>query len=235
MKSFALALAALAACGSSPPSAADATPAVVPDAPPVATVVYLSFEGETVSPGPEAPWDDESPLVKAKSTVAPLYANDPDRQAKIATIVADVTTALQPYDIDLTTTRPATGPYTMIVFGGNSSDLGLGPDQGWMSDATCGSIQYHLDFVFDGWDTPHDVAAAAIAALGSDRGVSFTTDPADCMCMLFADSQQYCNALSRATACTIGGANTPVNPQHACNGFTTIDERAEFARAFGTR
>jgi hypothetical protein len=234
MKSLASLPLLLAACGSSAPSTPDAAP--VPDAPPVATVVYLNFEGDTVTPGNDTPWLDESPVVKGPSTVPAFYPNDPDRQTKIDAIVAEMKATLAPYDIDLVTTRPPTGTvYSMIVFGGNSSDIGYPPGYGAQSDATCSLVPYHLDFLFDvPTSSQHDVVELAISLLAYDHGIPYTTTKGDCMCGLFTDTQQYCGGVLDA-ACTIGGADTPVNTHHACSQFTTVDEATLFANAFGTR
>ncbi|HTJ41987.1 MAG TPA: hypothetical protein VL463_07805 [Kofleriaceae bacterium] len=232
----------LAACGGSKSQTPDAkasaidAPASVIDAPvasidasvTAAHVVYLAFEGETIKPGNESVANDTTPLVTTQYT--PKYLpNDSQRATKIAGIVGEVQAILAPYDVAVVTTRPSSGNFDLIAFGGTSTDAGLQQGIGALALAgQCSLTGEHIALVFDlGWNQ-HDAARFAVSLFGMSHDVSMSTVAADCMCF----AAGTCTTLS--AACTIGGAGTTVDTTYYnCAGAATFDENAAFVAAFG--
>jgi hypothetical protein len=93
-------------------------------------LVYLNFTGATITEGPR---DDATANVSAISTVpdatlapfnAAAFPCAPSQTAAILQIVTFVQQKYAPFDVTFTTTRPAAGPYTEAIIGGNPGDIG---------------------------------------------------------------------------------------------------------------
>lgn len=235
MRASLLVLILAAACGggggSHDPDARGAADApVTADAPAAAAghVVYLAFDGETVTPGTDDPVKTTSPL-PSKAYTAKYLPNDAARTTKIDAIVTEVRAILAPYDVALVTTRPASGSYDLIVVGGSPTDAGITAGVGALSIAgQCTLTGTHVALVFDLGQPPHDLVRLIVSLTGMAHNVSMTKKPDDCMC--YADVA--CTTL--AAACTIGGAGTTVDTSfYNCAGGPTTDEHQAWLAAFG--
>lgn len=233
----------LAACdasvsgGGSASERADAAPgddtdAAVPDAPgacPSGRDIYLSFGGEplTKSPG-NAPSDATQNRVSwigvASVNVPGYRLGDPDRTTKIATITQRIQTALADFPMEVVTTRPATGPYVMIVFGGNRDQLGTQYSYA-VNHFDCGDpVKSDVAWVSD--VVPFEkVDDYAIGAVLFGLGLGGTNDPNDCMCGWANGCDQ-----PETSQCTLSSSIT-ANP--VCSGAPNPqDEVAALETAF---
>ena len=241
------ALCALFACGGSKGStpdaarAADAPPTVdatplPPDAsltdamPSAVHTYYLNFEGQALTAGNDDPTTNTSSILINPFTAPPYLMNDAQRTTKIAAIVSEVQTILAPYDLAVTTTRPASGTYDMLVAGGLPQDAGLSAGVNSITPFDCMASQAHVVLLFDvGGVDQHFAAQQIVAMLGIAQAIPQSTQKLDCMCYA---SPSGCGQLT--AACTIAGANTPVYSAQACNqSQTTMDENAEWLQVFG--
>jgi hypothetical protein len=170
-----------------------------------------------------------SSLVQKPFTAPPYLAGDPDRAAKIAAIVAEVQQVLAPYDVAVVTTRPAPGvAYDLLVAGGKEADAGLPVVDALTSTRNCDATGAHVMLLFDDLSAQHDAARAIVGMLGVAHGISQSKVHDDCMCYTGC-------GFGLTSACTIGGAGTPVNAMYACTVDTTMDEQAAWRQTFGAR
>lgn len=200
------------------------------------TTLFLNFDGATLTKGfPDDPVNNISSLIRPPGhTVPPWRDGVAARDASIATITAGARAILAPYDVNVVTTRPAAGPYEMIMFGGHARDLfGAGPIDVFGSGQCAGGsvVSYVTESVTD-----DEVAASlAVGVLANTRFIPITTRRGDCLCYLGNDCLPYTGEL-----CTIGGAGTPTFPTGgpSCNDTVpeppaTIDVHAYFLDRFG--
>jgi hypothetical protein len=193
-------------------------------------VVYLNFEGVTLTKAAasDATADRASWMNKATGTAPPYRAGDAARDALITDITAGVRAALAPYPIQVVRTRPAAGPYVMIVFGGVATDVGSNyggavneldcddsekSDVAWLSD-NVGSVQRNVNF--------------AIGAIGFGLGLTATTDTLGCMCG-WANGCTPDNTVACRLSASI--ARDP-NATQKCAALASQDEVAAFATGF---
>jgi len=206
--------------------------AVGPDAPACfnGRVVFLQFEGQALAKGTSDATQNTASWMQIASGAAPPYeSGNANRAQKIQQITDGITTLLSTFPITVVTQRPATGPYVMIVFGGNAqqvgSRFGIGVQELDCNDATTKS---DVAWITDGQSVQRTVNTAA-GAIGFGLGLTATIDPLDCMCGwdngCQADNSQPC----RLTTPTI--ARDP-NARQLCAGQTTQDEVATFTHAF---
>jgi len=235
---FASVLVVVAACGDDGGSAADAPhpdPAIdaAIDAPPPTALthtLFLATEGVAVTPGADDATANTTSLVPQAVTIGAYLVGASDRDTQIATLASDLAAVVAPYDITVTTTRPAAGPYTMVIATDDPSTgvVGTGgvtfitPQTCTPADESASEIGIVFGFAGrTGFDVEHD----AIAMFGSLQQIPGTAKPGDCMC--------WNCGLFDAT-CTIGGAATPTAPGGPnCGGAQTIDEQAAFLATFG--
>jgi hypothetical protein len=221
MKRLVWAALVVAGCGGSDSSG--------PNPPSGANVYYLNFEGQSLSAGTDDPVTNKSQILSGSVTMPAYLAGDAQRAAKIQTLVSEVRAVLAPYDIDVVTTRPASGTYDMLVAGGTSQQAGQPAGLPGQAVVDCtATVARHISFLFD-LSTGHDAARQIIGSLGVSHGISASTASTDCMCIADAG----CTTL--AAACTIGGANTPVSANASCEttGVTTMNEQQKFVTKFG--
>lgn len=222
----------LAACGpsSNAPDAGpiDAAIDAEPDSPYCMHVVYLNFEGGMFSPGVDDARTNVSIVVANAGTATrtlPAYlAADADRATKIAAIATQVQMTLPAAMV--VTARPASGAYDMVAIGGAASDLGLTSSRPAAApvpaDCTRG-VRRGIAFVFAatlGETNLATIANYAIGTYGFMKGVAMSTTPGDCMCLGTSCSPN-------PTACALGAAGTPRDPQ-GCGAGATFDEQAAF-------
>jgi hypothetical protein len=192
--------------------------------------VYLAFEGVTLV---QATTDDATQnqaqwLGVATAVVPPFHQMSATRDQEIATITTNVSSILADFPITVVTTRPASGPYVLIAFGGTKATVGTSYGSA-TGNHDCGDlIKSDVGWVSDTVPT-ETVATHAVGAIGWVLGLQGTTDPGDCMC-------GWANGCVRGTSqCTLHGAlpTTMSNiPATTCPGMTTQDEHAAFQQAF---
>jgi hypothetical protein len=212
-----------------------ADPAGTTDAPPPTALcasrqVFLNFGGVTLTKGPsDATLNQANWLVNAQGTV-PAYhqSGDPNPAASIKTIVDGVRAQLSRFPITVVTTRPTSGEYVMIAFGGTASAAGSRFSAA-VNTLDCGDVQHNdVAWIADAVAPPQHVINSAIGAIGFGLGLTATTDPMDCMC----GWDNTCVSVDTA-ACTLG-SSIPRDPnaRQRCAGLVMQDEVATLHDAF---
>lgn len=225
-----LAALALAACGDNGGTVDSGAPQrdAGPDATTAApTVLYLAFDGATLTKGTDDPVADVSLLIRpGGATVPPWRAAAPDRAARVAAVAAGVTAVLAPYNVDVVTTRPAAGPYDMVVFGGESLALFGAPGIVSFGGQRCDAIP-HISFVLELAIDDADAASRAVGMVASNHFVPTTTTAGHCTC-------PGCEA-SAGALCVIGGDLPLADPGCPPDGAypATFDEHAWFLERLG--
>ncbi|MBA3459249.1 MAG: hypothetical protein H0T46_04765 [Deltaproteobacteria bacterium] len=207
--------------------------AVSPDAPMCMNgrVVYLNFDGQALTAGTpsNATTNRASWMQIANGSAPPYRAQSANRAADIMAITTGIRAQLSQFPVTVVTTRPATGPYVMVVFGGTANQVGS-RFGGAVNALDCGDVATKSDvaWISDGISPNQRVINFAIGAIGFGLGLSATTDPLDCMC----GWDNACES-NNAAACKLGGpiARDP-NANQRCPGLTTQDEPATFNAAF---
>lgn len=229
---------ALGACGDDVDPVPDAP--VVPPRDPV--VLYLNFDGVTLSPGLSDAVANTTSLVTAPTTFPPYLDGVADRATKITAIVDMTRAILSAYNIDIVTARPAAGPYHMIVYSAPSETFGITNASG--QSRTCErtttgiSLQYRASFIEGVTSTPTLAttwrSALTVSQLGRFYRIPYTSRVGDCMCA-FATS---CEG-ARNAQCVL---NTIADVDHreaqgiGCPGDpNTVDVAAAFLAELGSR
>jgi hypothetical protein len=189
-------------------------------------VVYLSFEGETLTQGAtDATTNHAAWIGVATATVPPFQPNLTNRATQIQTIVDTVKLRLASTPIQVVTSRPNAGPYVLIVLGGSNQNVGsqytyatsdhdcgdvVKSDVGWVSDLP--SLSYVPDLV--------------VGTIGWGLGLDGTTDPNGCMCgwaNSCKDASGGCGlSVAIATSQTSGTVCPNENPQNEVAAFSTL-------------
>jgi hypothetical protein len=201
------------------------------DAPPACAnnrVVYLSFEGETLTQGAtDSTRNTAAWIGVATASVPAFHPGLSNRATEIQNIVDGVRTRLSNTPIQVVTTRPASGPYVMIVLGGSNNNVGsqytyatsdhdcgdlVKNDVGWVSDAP--SLSYVPDLI--------------VGTIGWGLGLQGTNDPGDCMCA-WANS---CSSNPGACSLSPSIATTPSTGNTTCAGQNPQNEVAAFSTQF---
>lgn len=171
-------------------------------------------------------------LAPGTTRTAPAYRiTDPNRTTLIQNIVTRVTTQLAPYPIEVVTTRPASGPYVMIVFGGTGADVASPRYGAAVNELDCGDGQKSdLAWISDntGGADPQAIANTVMGAIGFGLGLTATIDPLGCMCG-WANGCQDDDTMACRLAPNI--MRDP-NATQLCPGVTTQDEVSAFASGF---
>jgi hypothetical protein len=191
---------------------------------------YLNFEGQALTAGgTDDPATNTTSIITASYTMPAYLAADAARTTKIAAIVSEVQTILAPYDITVTTTRPASGAYDMMAAGGTAQAAGLAAGVQSITSFDCMAAHQHVMLLFDQGETQDDAAHQIVAMLGIAQTVPQSTKSLDCMCYA---NPTGCGVLTGP--CTIAGAGTPVYSAQACDTKqTTMDENGEWLAVFG--
>ena len=209
------------------------------DAPPgtaLSRTLYINTEGLTLAPGSDDATMDKTSLISTATTATKWLANDAQRSTKIAALVTQIQTTLAAYNVSIVSTRPAAGPYDMVVITDSTSQsFGFGAGQGGASPVTCSTIPSAISLLFgSSYAGFTDVklrntfASYAIAQFGIDAHVPMSAKNQDCMCY----AGQSCGPLTGP--CTIGGPGTPIMQPDLCGfGSATMDEGAQFLAAWG--
>lgn len=146
--------------------------------------LFLSFEGETLTDGAtsDAKANVASWMTNGVTTATiPRYrTNAANRATQIQTIVDAATTRLAPFGITVVTTRPVTGDYMMIVFGGTAANAGS--RFGFVQELDCGDlVRNDVAWVDDNFP-PASIPNSIVGSIGFAIGLTATLDPAGCMC-----------------------------------------------------
>ena len=145
--------------------------------------LFLSFEGETLTDG--ATSDAKQNVASwmsgvASATTPPYRAAAANRATQIQTIVDAAEARLAQFNITVVTTRPATGDYMMIVFGGTAANVGS--RFGFVQELDCGDlVRNDVAWVDDNF-APASIPNAIVGSIGFAIGLTATADPAGCMC-----------------------------------------------------
>ena len=159
------------------PRRADGEPLAMVQSGPRTQVLYLNFDGATIQRGD---WGQANAAENVSFIPTQPVSQIPpfdhtrwaaDRGAVIGAIVAGLEQDFAGYQVTVTTSRPAAGPYTMVVMGGRAEDIGrtgaagIAPlDAGnWnQSDVVFAFTTTLADFGYDlrhvAWTTAHEVA-----------------------------------------------------------------------------
>ena len=192
--------------------------------------VYLNFEGQTLTQGPsDATLNRASWMTIAQGTAPAYLATNANRATTIQTIVDGVRAQLSQFPITVVTTRPASGNYVMIVFGGQRGAVGSNYG-GAVNQLDCGDTRPNdVAWISDLVTPIQRVINNAIGAIGFGLGLTATNDPKDCMC-------GWANACpsDNSIACKLG---SPIardqNADQTCSGAAAQqDEVAALHDAF---
>jgi hypothetical protein len=238
------ALLVLVACdgsAASPPidTALDAEPSIYcPEAPvdPGAAgnfVVFVATEGVTLTTGcGDHSATNCTTMLQAGATIPPVFPTEPTRDAAIDEIIELARSRLVPFSVDLVTTRPSTGDYNMIVFGGDAATLGVPESPVSVAPFNCRNTpDDHVALLFDHGladVTATDYANQILFQIGTFEGLTFTRTPDDCECQFDTECEANTGAL-----CSFN--NAPISTMSPACGRTIQDGPALLKEAFGCR
>jgi len=193
-------------------------------------VVFLSFEGESLTRAlvSDAKTNRASWMEIGSGTAPPYKAGVQNRAVEIQAIIDGVRAQLSSFPITVVTTRPLTGDYVMIVYGGQPGQVGS-EFGGAVQELDCGdAVRNDVAWISDNVGSVQRIVNFSVGAIGFGLGLTATLDPTDCMCgwdnNCTSDNNQACTL-------TPGIARDP-NARQRCNGVTTQDEVATFAEGF---
>jgi hypothetical protein len=193
-----------------------------------AHTVYINYDGTTLH---GAAVDDatlsETSHISGETSLPAFYGGVDGRDVIIGQIIDQAKTALAPYDIAIATTRPAHGPYTMIVMTDDES-LSIGGSTS-IAFETCNTATNQIPGVIFKDNTTRNIAAARLVSMiAFSAAIPGSQKDGDCLCF-----SPPCGAQS--IPCTIGGADTPINAAEPICGTDTgmMDENQRFLDAYG--
>ena len=199
---------------------------------PTGRKIYLEFNGVTLQQAAtsNAANNQASWLTNATSTVPAWRNGSGTRAADIANVVAGVKTRLGTSPVEVVTTKPLSGTYVMIVFGGQSTGNGGTVATiygGGTNDHDCGdNVKNDVGWVADGFNLSF-TADLGVGAIGWGLGLNGTNDPNGCMCNWANNCQSATGAcaLSASIASTTSAAPATTcpnqNPQNEVAAFST--------------
>ncbi len=191
---------------------AGACPAAAPAGDTGALVVFLNYDGATITPGMEDPATNTSSIVPEESTLPPAFADDAQRDTIITRSEEGVRALFGPFDIGVVTERPTSGDYVMIVIGGDPEDIGLSAGVGSIVSSSCESRTSFIGFVFEGTRDPEGIASGVAFLLGAGVGAPLDQDSRSCMCNTCSFTE-LCELpdeiIASQAGCDGGDANNP--------------------------
>jgi hypothetical protein len=204
--------------------------------------IYLNTEGATLRTGcGDDATTNCTTLIQTDMTQVPAFLPGvAGRDTVIAQIVAGVEGVLAPYSVDIVTTRPATGPYQMIVLGGDPMAVTGGcTDCTATSVFSCQPLGSVVDLVFDLGVTKSvdQYAVQILEDIGILNGLVATNSDHDCVCRF----DDMCSNFGANDLCTFGTnvpttmqtLGTPPTPFNC--GRATQDEPAILKTVLGCR
>ena len=193
--------------------------------------LYLNFEGQTLTQGPsDATRNQASWMTIPTGTAPPYLSGVASRAATIQAITDGVRMELSQFPITVVTTRPASGNYVMIVFGGQRTAVGSNYSGG-VNQLDCGDVRPNdVAWISDTVTPNQHVINTAIGAIGFGLGLTATNDPLDCMC-------GWANGCisNNTVACKLGSpiARDTSTATQTCPGAAALqDEVATLHNAF---
>lgn len=191
--------------------------------------VYLNFDGQKLTRGPSDAVLNQASWMQIDQGAAPPYQDgNPDRGTLIEAITDGVTAQLAQFPVSVTTRRPSSGGYMMLVFGGTADQVGSSFG-GAVNQLDCGDARPNdVAWLSDNIKTTQRAINSAIGAIGFGLGLTATSDPRDCMC-------GWDNGCARddSIACRLGSpiARDP-KARQLCPDLTPQDEIAAIRTAF---
>lgn len=196
--------------------------------------LFLNFESQDLTPGGHDAPLNTTPLITVAGTSPPWFDGAGTRDTLIMRITDGVTSVMAPFDVEVTTTRPAAGPYTMMIMGGSPADLGLNGSYGSLAANTCvPGMENTTHLIFDQGINPAIQTVIAAYAMGEGISTSGTNgsclcwgeaacEPRDQLCILDADNEVALGTTEFDNKCEPAGT-------------TTMNEHQKFKQAFGCR
>jgi hypothetical protein len=164
---------------------------------------------------------------KANGTAPPYRQGSGNRATDIQQITDGIKNALTGLDVNVVTTRPTTGPYMMIVFGGTQNNVGSN-FSGAVQKLDCGNqVVSDVAWVGDAVTPNQRAINFALGAIGFGVGMTATNNSNDCMCGWDNQCTQTTNQ------CTFGTAiNTDPGANQQCPNQATQNEQQSIQQAF---
>lgn len=195
-------------------------------------VVYLNFDGVTLTDAgaSDATQNRVSWMMgRASGTVTPFQQGNANRAQIITDITTGVRTGLSQFPVTVVTQRPATGPYVMIVYGGDAQSIGS--NFGFaVNELDCDeSEKSDVAWISNNYTTTLRHVNTTLGAIGFGLGLTGTSNVNDCMC----GWANNCNK-DHSQLCTLSANITrDPNASQLCNGAgATQNEVAAFNKAF---
>jgi hypothetical protein len=227
----------------------DASMQMQPDAAPACAngrKLFLNFDGVTLSDAAssDATTNTARWLVNTPTATIPPWRNGSGTRATEILQVTDGVKARlgMTSPIEVVTTRPATGPYVMIVLGGANTGNGgtvgtvysyatsfhdcgdtTKSDVGWVSDMNTAAVGMNATTTY--------VADLVVGSVGWGLGLNGTTDGNDCMCAWTTSCTDNANACTLSTSIASGVTN-PGAGETACPNQNPQNEVAAFTTGF---
>lgn len=194
--------------------------------------VYLNFDGVTLTQAAtsDSLTNNAAWMTNASAVVPAYHTGVAGRDAEITSIVDGVRARLSALPLEIVTTRPASGPYVMVVMGGNNTTNGgtIGSAYSFgTSDHDCGDVvKNDVTWVAD---LPAVTYAPdlVVGSLGWAVGLNGSNDPNGCMCgwaNSCTEASDVACTLSASIASTTSTGNTTCanqNPQNEVAALST--------------
>lgn len=191
--------------------------------------VYLNFEGQALARATtsDATQNQAAWMNKANGTAPAFRAGSGTRANDIQQITDGIKAALVGLNVQVVTTRPTTGPYMMIVFGGTAANVGSNFG-GAVQKLDCGNqVPSDVAWVGDGVTPNQRVINFALGAIGFGVGMTATNNANDCMC----GWDNGCNQTTNQ--CTFGAAiATDPGANQTCPNQAAQNEQQAIQQAF---
>ncbi|MBP9088918.1 MAG: hypothetical protein KBG15_22545 [Kofleriaceae bacterium] len=148
-------------------------------------VLFLNFNGVTITAGPMSDARQNQASWIAATVNVPAYRAG---QATRATMITDITNltraSLAMFPVTVVTTRPVSGEYIMITFGGDGTLFGFANTTPAITGFNCGAAARNgIGWVADA-NTAQQAANVAIGATGISLGLTgiIESKSTDCLC-----------------------------------------------------
>jgi hypothetical protein len=217
-----------------PLAGGDAAVAAPDAAAPIKRVVYLNFDGQALTKGSasDATAGVAAWLYQSNTGTAPVYESGVSTRAQDITTISTGVASRLANIATVTTTKPATGPYVMIIYGGTAADVhsffGVAVNQLDCGDAVQNDIGWIAESV-----SPVDAVDTTMGAIGLGLGLTATTKQSDCMCSWGNNCTPTANCtLDNAIARDTNVRNDPNTGVAMDCGGGTENELTTFQTAF---
>jgi hypothetical protein len=214
------------------------------DGPGGAHVLFLNFDGATITRGSDNPGLNRSFIPNNTTTVIPPFDDTKvamfyNRAAAINEVVKYSNGFYANYNVHIVTTRPASGRYSMFMVGGTATLVGSGGGVVGIAPLDCGNAnESNVGFAFSASLIPstrtsltsannalRQLAITIVHEAGHAYGLEHTSNTADIMYPSVAQGQASFANTSAAFA----------QPPSRCSNGTTQNTGALLATNIGTR